>query len=161
MALGNRDRSARGSKKLQHPPEMGQAKQDRQAGGRGHGQRSEPQREWILKERELGLPGRTRRRPSQLHCACGVGAQVCVGTDTCVGFAGGSAVKDQPARAGDVREAGSIPGSGRSPEEGNGSPLQDSCLENPMDGGAWWDTVHGVAKSRTRLSVHRCVCRCV
>ena len=47
---------------------------------------------------------------------------------------------------------GSIPGSGRSSGEGNGNPLQDSCLENPMDGGAWWAIVHGVAKSRTRLS---------
>ena len=47
---------------------------------------------------------------------------------------------------------GSIPGSGRSPGEGNGNPLQYSCLENPMDGGAWWATVHGVAKSQTRLS---------
>ena len=47
---------------------------------------------------------------------------------------------------------GSIPGSGRSPEEGNGNPLQYSCLENPMDGGAWLATVHGVSKSRTRLS---------
>ena len=46
----------------------------------------------------------------------------------------------------------SIPGSGRSPGEGNGNPLQYSCLENPMDGGAWWATVHGVAKSRTQLS---------
>ena len=45
-----------------------------------------------------------------------------------------------------------IPGSGRSPGEGNGNPLQYSCLENPMDRGAWWATVHGVAKSRTRLS---------
>ena len=45
-----------------------------------------------------------------------------------------------------------IPGSGRSPGEGNGNPLQYSCLENPMDGGAWWATVHGVAKSWTRLS---------
>ena len=44
------------------------------------------------------------------------------------------------------------PGSGRSPGEGNGNPLQYSCLENPMDGGAWWATVHGVTKSRTRLS---------
>ena len=51
--------------------------------------------------------------------------------------------------AGDL---GSIPGLGRSPEEGNGNPLQYSCLENPMDGGAWWATVHGVAKGRTRLS---------
>ena len=45
-----------------------------------------------------------------------------------------------------------IPGSERSPGEGNGNPLQCSCLENPMDRGAWWATVHGVAKSRTRLS---------
>ena len=46
---------------------------------------------------------------------------------------------------------GSIPGWGRSPEEGNGTPLQYSCLENPMDGEAWWAAVHGVAKSQTRL----------
>ena len=45
-----------------------------------------------------------------------------------------------------------VPESGRSPGEGNGNPLQYSCLENPMDGGAWWATVHGVAKSRTQLS---------
>ena len=45
-----------------------------------------------------------------------------------------------------------IPGSGRSPGEGNGNPLQYSCLENPMDGGAWWATVHGVTKIWTRLS---------
>ena len=50
--------------------------------------------------------------------------------------------------AGDL---GSIPGSERSPGEGNGNPLQYSCLENPMDGGAWWATVHGVTKIRTRL----------
>ena len=48
-------------------------------------------------------------------------------------------------------DPGSIPGSGRSPE-GNGNPLQYSCLENPMDRGAWWATVHGVSKSRTQLS---------
>ena len=51
-----------------------------------------------------------------------------------------------------VGDLGSIPGSGRSPGEGNGNPLQYSCLENPMDGGAWWAAVHGVAKSQTRLS---------
>ena len=51
-----------------------------------------------------------------------------------------------------VGDPGSIPGLGRYPEEGNGNPLQYSCLENSMDGGAWWATVHGVAKSRTRLS---------
>ena len=48
-------------------------------------------------------------------------------------------------------DLGSIIGLGRSPGEGNGNPLQYSCLENPMDGGAWWAAVHGVAKSRTRL----------
>ena len=58
-------------------------------------------------------------------------------------------VKTSVCNAGDL---GSIPGLGRSPGEGNGSPLQYSCLENPMDGGAWWATVHGVAKSQTRLS---------
>ena len=71
----------------------------------------------------------------------------------------------------DVGDPGSIPGSGRSPGEGNGNPLQYSCLENPMDGGAWLATVHGVTKSRTRLSdftslylcvrVCACVCVCV
>ena len=54
--------------------------------------------------------------------------------------------------ASNVGDLSLIPGSGRSPGEGNGNPLQCSCLENPMDGGAWWATVHGVAKSRTRLS---------
>ena len=48
-----------------------------------------------------------------------------------------------------VRDMGSIPGSGRSPGAGNGNPLQYSCLGNPMDTGAWWATVHGVTKTRT------------
>ena len=61
-------------------------------------------------------------------------------------FPGGS---DGKASAYDAGDPGSIPGSGRSPAEGNGSPLQYSCLENPMDGGAWWATVQGVTKSRT------------
>ena len=56
------------------------------------------------------------------------------------------------ASARNAGDLGSIPGSGRSPGEGNGNPLQYSCLENPMDGGAWWATVHGVAKGWTRLS---------
>ena len=47
---------------------------------------------------------------------------------------------------------GSVPGLGRYPREGNGNPLQYSCLENPMDIGAWWATIHGVAKSQTQLS---------
>ena len=51
-----------------------------------------------------------------------------------------------------VGDPGSISESGRSPGEGNGNPLQYSCLENSMDGGTWWTTVHGVAKSRTRQS---------
>ena len=49
-------------------------------------------------------------------------------------------------------DPGRPPGSGRPPGEGNGNPLQHSCLENPMDGGAWWPTVHGVAKSQIQLS---------
>ena len=60
-------------------------------------------------------------------------------------------VKNPPANAGDIRDTSSIPGSGRSPGEGHGNPLWYSCLENPMDRGASWDTVHGVAKSQTRL----------
>ena len=58
-------------------------------------------------------------------------------------------VKNLPANAGDIRDMVSIIGSGRSPGEGCGNPLQYSCLENRMDRGAWWATVHGVAKSRT------------
>ena len=61
-------------------------------------------------------------------------------------------VKNLPANAGDLRDMGSIPGLGRSPGEGHGNPLQYSCLENPMDRGAWQATVHGVTKSWTRLS---------
>ena len=59
-----------------------------------------------------------------------------------------------PANAGDARDTGSILGLGRCPGEGNGTPLQYSCLENSMDRGAWWATAHGVAKSQTRLSTH-------
>ena len=66
-------------------------------------------------------------------------------------FPGGSVVKNLPANAGD---AGSIPGSGRSSGGGDGNPLQYSCLENPMDRGAWQAMVQGVTKSWTRLSTH-------
>ena len=61
-------------------------------------------------------------------------------------FPGGSEVKASDCNEGDL---GSIPGLGRSPGEGNGNPLQYSYLENPTDGGVWWATVHGVAKSQT------------
>ena len=61
-------------------------------------------------------------------------------------------VKNPPANAGDLRDMGMSPGSGRSPAGGHGNPLQYSCLENPTDRGAWWATVHGVAKSQHNCS---------
>ena len=64
-------------------------------------------------------------------------------------FPGGAEVKGSACSVGDL---GLIPGSGRSPGDGNGNPLQYSCLENPMDGGAWWATVHGVSNIQTQLS---------
>ena len=64
---------------------------------------------------------------------------------------GGATGKNLPANAGDTRDVGLIPGLGRFPGEGHGNPLQYSCLENPMDRGACWATVHRVAKSWTRL----------
>ena len=70
------------------------------------------------------------------------------------GFPGGTVVKNPPPKAGDKRDTGSIPGSGRSPGGGNSNPLQYSCLENPMDRGAWRATVHGNMKSQTGLSMH-------
>ena len=68
------------------------------------------------------------------------------------GFADGSDGKESACNARAAGDVGSIHGLGRSPGGGNGNPLQYSCLENPMDRGAWWAAVHGVAKSRTRLS---------
>ena len=65
------------------------------------------------------------------------------------GLPGGSDGKESAYNVGDL---GSIPGSGRFPGEGHGTPLQYSCLENPMVGGAWWAKIHRVAESRTRLS---------
>ena len=69
-----------------------------------------------------------------------------------MGFPGGSDGKASAYNAYRVGDPGSILGSGRSPGEGNGNPLQYPCLENLMDGGAWWAAVHGVAKSQARLS---------
>jgi len=62
------------------------------------------------------------------------------------GFPGDSVVKNLPVNAGDIRDVGLIPGLVRSLGGGHGNPLQYSCLENPMDRGAWWATVHGVTK---------------
>ena len=69
-------------------------------------------------------------------------------------------IENSPADAGDIRDAGSIPRSGRSLGKGHGSPLQYSCLENPMDRGAWWAIVHGVTERWTQLkqlSMHACI----
>ena len=70
-------------------------------------------------------------------------------TPVFLGFPGGSAGKESAHNAGDL---GSVPGLGRSPGEGKGYPFQYSGLENSMDRGAWWATVHGVTKSQTQLS---------
>ena len=73
-------------------------------------------------------------------------------------FPGCSVVKNLPAKAGDTGDTGSIPGLGRFPREGHGSPLQYSCLENPMDRGAWWATIHGVTRVRHNLvTEHTCI----
>ena len=66
-----------------------------------------------------------------------------------MGFPNGSSSKESACNAGDPGDAGSIPGSERSPGGGNGNRLQYSCLENPMNRGAWWATVYGVTKSWT------------
>ena len=60
-------------------------------------------------------------------------------------------VKNLPANVGDIRDTSSIPWSGRYSGEGNGNPLQYSCMKNPTDRGAWWATVRGVTESRTRM----------
>ena len=65
-------------------------------------------------------------------------------------------VKNSSANAGDTKDVSSMPSLGRYPGGGNGKPLQYSCLENPMDRGTWWATVHGVTKSQTRLSNWAC-----
>ena len=67
--------------------------------------------------------------------------------ETKTGFPAGTVVENPPVKAGDIRNVGSIPGSGRSPGGGHGNQLQYSCLENPVDREAWWVTVHGVTES--------------
>ena len=70
------------------------------------------------------------------------------------GFPGGASGKELAANPGDTRDVGLIPGLGRSSGEGNGTPLQNSCLENSMGRRPWWATVHGVTKGQTQLSTH-------
>ena len=72
-----------------------------------------------------------------------------VGKQPCIHTLGGSDGKESACNAGDL---GLIPGSGRFPGEGNGNPFQYFCLENSMDRGVWWATVHGVTKSPTQLN---------
>ena len=74
---------------------------------------------------------------------------ICIYMCICEGSQVALVVKSSSATAGDVRDVGSIPGSGRSPGGGNDNPLQYSCLENPMDRGSWQAVVHGVAESDT------------
>ena len=85
----------------------------------------------------------------KILCIC-----VCVCVCVCVEYIVwasqvGLVVKNPSANSGDIKDVGLIPGLGRSPGEGNGNPLQYSCLENPTDRGAWQATVHRVAKSQT------------
>ena len=69
-----------------------------------------------------------------------------------LGFLVALVVKNSPTNRGDLEDLGSIPESGRSPGEGNDNPVQYSCLENPIDRGTWWTTVHGVKRAKTRRS---------
>ena len=80
-----------------------------------------------------------------------IGSVVCLQVPVEGVLLGGSVVKNPPASAGDKDL---IPGSGRSPGGGNGNPLQNSCLENSKDRGAWWAAIHGVEKNLTQLSTH-------
>ena len=89
------------------------------------------------------MPDRSSENDSSL------GMGIFKGLQTCSGFPGGS---DRKASAYSVGDPGSIPRPGRSPGEGNSNPLQYPCLENLMDRGAWWATVHGVAKRQIQLS---------
>ena len=70
------------------------------------------------------------------------------------GFPDGTTIKNLPCNAGDMGDAGSVPGLGRSPGGGCGNPLQYSCLNNFLDRGTWQGIVHGITESRTRLSEH-------
>jgi len=97
----------------------------------------------------LGVVGQKRERWSSKTEELQTKGTQNLGGHILKGFPGGSVVKNPPAKERDTRDMGSIPGWGRSPGEGNGNPLQYTCLENPMDRGAWRATVHRVAKSWT------------
>ena len=74
-----------------------------------------------------------------------------------MGFPGGTVEKNLPVNAGDARDMGLVPGLERSSRVRNGNPFQYSCLENPMERGAWRATGHGVTKSQTSLGTHICI----
>ena len=103
------------------------------------------------------LPGSLAQRDAQGHfdsvCLAPGGLRISICVCMNVKWASQVAlmVKNSSAKAGDIRAVCSIPGWGRSPGEGNGNPLQYSCLENLMETGACWATVHGVAQSQTQL----------
>ena len=90
---------------------------------------------WPRCQQVTGLPPRASKREDP-------GRKIKL-TEVYLGFPGGSVVKNLPANVGDAGDVGSVSGSGRSPGVGNGNPLQYSCLDNCMDRGAWWATVHG------------------
>ena len=96
------------------------------------------------------------------ECVC-VSVCVCECVSVCVsecewGFPGGAGVKNLPSCAGDARDTGSIPGSGRSPGGGNGSPLQYSCLGNPMNSGAWRAAAQGLTELNRTERALRIIC---
>ena len=91
-------------------------------------------------------------QPADVMFSCRMWSVLFCGLRVSMGFPSGSVDEESACNSGDAGDAGSIPGSGRSPREGNGNPPQCSWLENPMDGGAWWATIQWVTKSRTWLS---------
>ena len=115
--------------------------------GTAWGMKQRPKTEWLAPGSRRGTLSNQFQR---WWCFCSWGREV-------GGFPGGSVVKTPPANAGDARDVGSIPGSGRSLGRGNGHLLQYSCLENPMERRVWKATVHGVAKSQMGLRDWACL----
>ena len=114
------------------PPPPPQKKEGEETGGRKERKQGRAEKE----DKEEGKTSEGKRKGGMIICQQW-------------GFPRKPVGKESACSAGDP---GSIPGLGRSPGEGNDNPLQYSCLKNPMDKGTWWSTVHGVAKSWTRLS---------